>query len=47
MHTGLLRKPDKENTRKTNAWEDNIKVGLRETKLKGVDWIHLAEDRDM
>jgi hypothetical protein len=27
-------------------WEDNIKVDLREIRLKGVDWIHLAEDRD-
>jgi hypothetical protein len=42
----LLRKPEKENTRKTYAWEDNIKVDLRETRLKGVNWIHLAQDQD-
>jgi hypothetical protein len=26
--------------------EDNIKMDLREIGLEGVDWIHLAEDRD-
>jgi hypothetical protein len=27
--------------------EDNIiKMNVREIKWKGVDWIHLAEDRD-
>jgi hypothetical protein len=26
-------------------WEDNIKMDLREIGLKGVDWIHLAQDR--
>jgi hypothetical protein len=25
---------------------DNIKVGLRETGWGGIDWIHLAQDRD-
>lgn len=27
-------------------WEDNIKVGLREIDLEGVDWIRLAQERD-
>jgi hypothetical protein len=27
-------------------WEDNIKMDLREIGWEGVDWIHLAEDRD-
>jgi hypothetical protein len=27
-------------------WEDNIKMDLREIGLEGVDWIHLAQDRD-
>jgi hypothetical protein len=27
-------------------WEDNIKVDLREIGFGGVDWIHLAQDRD-
>jgi len=27
-------------------WEDNIKMNLREIGLEGVEWIHLAQDRD-
>jgi hypothetical protein len=27
-------------------WEDNIKMGLREIGCEGVDWMHLAQDRD-
>jgi hypothetical protein len=27
-------------------WEDNIKVNLKEIGREGVDWIHLAQDRD-
>jgi hypothetical protein len=27
-------------------WVDNIKMGLREIGWGGMDWIHLAEDRD-
>jgi hypothetical protein len=30
-----------------NRWEDNIKMGLRERGLEGVDWIHLAKDRNL
>jgi len=26
--------------------DDNIKIDLREKGLEGVDWIHLAQDRD-
>jgi hypothetical protein len=32
--------------RQKRRWEDNIKMDLRETELNGVNWIHLAEDRD-
>jgi hypothetical protein len=32
--------------RPRHRWEDNIKVHLKETGLEGVDWIHLAHDRD-
>jgi hypothetical protein len=28
-----------------HRWEDNIKVDGREIWLKGLDWIHKAEDR--
>jgi hypothetical protein len=27
-------------------WENNIRIDLRETGLEGVDWMHLAQDRD-
>jgi hypothetical protein len=26
--------------------DDNIKMDLKETGLEGVDWVHLAQDRD-
>jgi hypothetical protein len=28
------------------GWKDNIKMDLRELGCSGVDWIHLAQDRD-
>jgi hypothetical protein len=27
-------------------WMDNIKMGLRETGWRGIDWINLAQNRD-
>ena len=27
-------------------WEDNIKMDLQEVECGGMDWIHLAHDRD-
>jgi hypothetical protein len=27
-------------------WEDNIKMYLKETVCEGVDWIHMAQDRE-
>jgi hypothetical protein len=32
--------------RPRRRWEDNIKVYLREIGWEGVDWMHLAQDRD-
>jgi hypothetical protein len=32
--------------RPRRMWEDNIKTNLRETKLGGMDWIDLAQNRD-
>jgi hypothetical protein len=29
-----------------HRWEDNIRINLRERGWEGVDWIHLAQDRD-
>jgi hypothetical protein len=36
----------KETIRKTEMWEDNIKMDLREIGWGGMDWIYLAQDRD-
>jgi hypothetical protein len=33
--------------RRRRRWEDNIKVDLREIGFGDVDWINLAQDRDM
>jgi hypothetical protein len=32
--------------RTRHRWEDNIKMDLRETGWRRVDWIHLAQDRN-
>jgi hypothetical protein len=32
--------------RPRNRWEHNIKTYLRKIGLEGVDWIHVAQDRD-
>jgi hypothetical protein len=29
-----------------HRWESNIKVGLKNTVYKDVDWIRMAQDRD-
>jgi hypothetical protein len=29
-----------------HIWEDNIRMDLRKTGWEGVDWIHLAQDKD-
>jgi hypothetical protein len=44
----LVRKPEKKILfgRHRHRQEDNIKMDLREMGYEGVDWIHLAQDRD-
>jgi hypothetical protein len=32
--------------RRKHRWNYNIGMDLRETGWEGVDWIHLAQDRD-
>jgi hypothetical protein len=32
--------------RPRRRWEENIKMGLRETGIDGVNWIRLAQDSD-
>jgi hypothetical protein len=34
-------------TRLKHRWEGNIQMALREIGFEGVDWIHLAQDRDL
>jgi hypothetical protein len=33
--------------RPRRRWVDNIKMDLRETGCDGVDWIDMAQDRDL
>ena len=33
--------------RPRHRWEDNMKMDLQEVRCGGMDWIELAEDRDM
>ena len=33
--------------RPRRRWEDNIKTDLQEVGFGGMDWIELAQDRDM
>jgi hypothetical protein len=44
----LVGKPEAERPqmRSRHRWEDNIKIDHREVVWEGVDWIHLAHDRD-
>jgi hypothetical protein len=47
-HKFLVGKPEEMRSlrRPVHIWENNIKMDLREIRLEGVDWIHLAQDRD-
>jgi hypothetical protein len=44
----LVGKPDGKRPlgRPRCNWEDNIKNNFRETGWGGVDWLHLAQERD-
>jgi hypothetical protein len=44
----MLRMPERKRQleRPRRTWVDNIKIDRRETEWDGVDWIHLAKDRD-
>jgi hypothetical protein len=44
----LVRKPEGKRPlgRPRRRWEDGIKMDFRETGWKGVEWIHLSQDRD-
>jgi hypothetical protein len=32
--------------RTRGRWEDNIRMDVRKRRWEGVDWMHLAQDRD-
>jgi hypothetical protein len=44
----LVGKPEgnKPLRRPRHRWEKNVKMDLREIGWSGMDWIHLAQDRD-
>jgi hypothetical protein len=44
----LVRKPEGKRPlrRHRHRWECNIRMDLTEIGWEGVDWMHLAEDRD-
>jgi hypothetical protein len=44
----LVGKPEKKRPleRPKSRWEDNMRMYVREIGWEGVDWIHLAQDRD-
>jgi len=44
----LVGKPDRKRPRERprRRWEDNIRMDLRKIGWKGVDFTHLAQDRD-
>jgi hypothetical protein len=44
----LVGKPERKRQlgRRRCRWDDNIRIDLRGIVWEGVDWIHLAQDRD-
>jgi hypothetical protein len=48
VHRVLVGKPEGKRPlgRPRRRWEDGIRTYLRETGWGGVEWIHLAQDRD-
>jgi hypothetical protein len=44
----LVGKPERKRSFRSPRprWKDNIRMGIREIGWEGVDWMHLAQDRD-
>jgi hypothetical protein len=44
----LSRKPEVKRPlrRASHGWQDNIRLHLKDTDFEGMDWIHLAQDRN-
>jgi hypothetical protein len=47
-YTILMGKPERKRLvgRPRSKWEDNTKMDIREIRSDGMDWIHVAQDRD-
>jgi hypothetical protein len=43
---GKARRKETTRIRPRRRWEDNIKIDLKYMGWDGLDWIHLAQDRD-
>jgi hypothetical protein len=48
VYKTLVRIPEEKRPlrRPRYRWEDNIRMNLGEVGWEGVDWMHLAQDRD-
>ena len=48
-YSDMVRNPDEKRslTIPTGTWENNVKMGLEQREWMAVDWIRLAQDRDM
>jgi hypothetical protein len=48
LYKVLVEKPEEKIPlgRPRRRWENGIRMDLRETGLRGVDWIRLAQDKD-
>jgi len=42
----LFRKPERKRLLGRSRWEDNIRMDFKVLEWEGIDWIHLAQDRD-
>jgi hypothetical protein len=47
-YTILVEKPERKRPlrRPRNRWENTIRMDLTEMGLKGVNWVHLSQDRE-
>jgi hypothetical protein len=47
--TVLVRKPEGKRLlgRCKHKWEDDIRIEVRSIMYEGVDWVHLAQDKDL
>jgi hypothetical protein len=48
LYKSFIVKPEEKKPLQTprSRWEDNIRINLREIRWEGVEWMHLAQDRE-